>query len=297
MMRCGLLLSGRSEAMKLCRFTVKGEVPISPRLGLLEAEGVRDLTEVTGDLPSLRWPLPPGDQLIAHLAQLRPRMEALAPKARVWPLHEVLLQSPVANPGKIICGVGNWSHHRAPLGMLGFLFKVTSALTGPGAGVSLRWPERTTLHEPELGIVIGRECINVAEADALNYVAGYTCALDMTMKEDKEYLSFCKSFDTYGVLGPCLVTADEIPDPSELTYSFRVNGEKRGERRFKDLTGSPAQLVSFASSSMTLYPGDVILSGAADVGPVVAGDLMSLEIPRIGRMDVSVAVSPHARGR
>jgi len=74
-----------------------------------------------------------------------------------------------------------------------------------------------------------------------------------------------------------------------------VNGEPRGERNFRDLTGSPAQLVAFASSAMTLYPGDVILSGAADVGPVQAGDVMTIEIPRVGRMDVKVSVSPDAR--
>jgi 2-keto-4-pentenoate hydratase/2-oxohepta-3-ene-1,7-dioic acid hydratase in catechol pathway len=117
----------------------------------------------------------------------------------------------------------------------------------------------------------------------------------MTMTEEREFFCFCKSIDTYGVIGPCLVTADEIPNPSELSYQFRVNGELRGERRFRDLTGSPAQLVAFASTVMTLHPGDVIFSGAADVGPVTAGDVMTLEIPRVGRMDVHVSLSQHAR--
>jgi len=116
------------------------------------------------------------------------------------------------------------------------------------------------------------------------------------MKEEREFFCFCKSFDSYGVLGPCLATVDEISNPSDLSYRFLVNGELRGERKFSDLTGSPAQLVAFASSAMTLYPGDVILSGAADVGPVIPGDVMTLEIPRIGRMDISVSVSPQARG-
>jgi 2-keto-4-pentenoate hydratase/2-oxohepta-3-ene-1,7-dioic acid hydratase in catechol pathway len=116
------------------------------------------------------------------------------------------------------------------------------------------------------------------------------------MKEEKEFFCFCKSFDTYGVLGPCLVTADEIANPSELSYRFYVNDELRGERSFRDLTGSPAQLVAFASTVMTLYPGDVVFSGAADVGPVVAGDVMRLEIPRVGCMDVPVSLSPQARG-
>lgn len=281
--------------MKICRFRLKANRAAGPRVGVLEDAGVRDVTEVTDELPPLRWPLPQGDQLIASLDLLRPRIEELATGASLLPLETVELLSPVANPGKFICGVGNWKHHGAPLGMMGFLFKVTSALSGAGEGVLLRWPDRTTLHEPELGIVIGRECTNVSEAEALDYVAGYTCALDMTLKEEKEFFCFCKSFDTYGVLGPCLVTADEIPDPSELGYKFWVDDELRGERSFGDLTGSPAQLVAFASSAMTLYPGDLILSGAADVAPVGAGDVMTLEIPRIGRMQVPVLVSPHAR--
>ena len=283
--------------MRICRFTLKTDADARPRLGVMEEAGIRDVTAVTDELPHLRWPLAPGDQMIANLTQLRPRMEALAAAAPLISRDTVRLLSPVANPGKLICGVGNWSHHKAPLGMLGFLFKVTSALAGEGEGVRVRWPDRTTLHEPELAIVIGRTCVGVSEAEALSYVAGYTCGLDMTMKEEREFFCFCKSFDTYGVLGPCLVTTDEVPEPSKLAYRFLVNGQLRGERNFSDLTGSPAQLVAFASTVMTLEPGDVILSGAADVGPVVPGDLMTLEIPGIGHMDVGVSVSPHARSR
>jgi 2,4-diketo-3-deoxy-L-fuconate hydrolase len=282
--------------MRICRFTLRseGDEPRS-RLGLMVDGGIRDVTAVTDALPALRWPLPPGDLLIANLATLTPQLARMAADGPLIPREAVRLLSPVANPGKFVCGVGNWSHHKAPLGLLGFLFKATSALAGEGEGVQLRWPDRVTLHEPELAIVIGRTCTNVTAEQALHYVAGYSCALDMTMKEEREFFCFCKSFDTYGVLGPCLVTADEIPDPSELSYRFCVNGELRGERNFRDLTGSPAQLVAFASTVMTLHPGDVILSGAADVGPVVAGDVMTLEIPRVGRMDVQVSRSQHAR--
>lgn len=280
--------------MRICRYSLKSDSAGGARLGVFEEGGVRDVTAAADQLPALRWPLPPGDLLIGNLASLREKMESLARTAPLVPLANVRLLSPVANPGKFICGVGNWSHHKAPLGMLGFLFKATSALAGAGEGVQVRWPKRTTLHEPELAVIIGRQCTNVTEAEALKYVAGYTCALDMTMKEEKEFFCFCKSFDSYGVLGPCMVTADEIANPSELTYQFFVNGELRGERKFSDLTGSPAQLVAFASKSMTLYPGDVILSGAADVGPVKVGDMMTLEIPRIGRMEVPVTLSPNA---
>lgn len=279
--------------MRICRFTFAASN--APRVGVVLDGAVHDVTQVLDQLPSLRWPLPPGDQLIAHLPALRPHLEAAARSSAPLPRSQVRLLSPVANPGKFVCGAGNWKHHGAPLGLMGFMFKASSALAGEADGVQIRWPDRTTLHEPELAIIIGRECVNVSEAQALDYVAGYCCALDMTMKQEREDFAFCKSFDTYGVLGPWLVTADEIANPSELSYQFWVNGELRGERRFADLTGSPAQLVSFASSAMTLYPGDLILSGAADVAPVAPGDTMRLDIPRVGCMDVSVSVSPNAR--
>src|SRR3974390_906110 len=157
--------------MHICRYILKADRNPRPRLGLMEANGIREVTEATERLPALRWPLPPGDQLIDNLSGLRPYMQALAARAPVTPRDEVRLLSPVANPGKFICGVGNWKHHRAPLGMLGFIFKATSAVAGEGDGVQVRWPDRITQHEPELAIVIGRTCTNVPEADALDYVA------------------------------------------------------------------------------------------------------------------------------
>lgn len=283
--------------MKICRFTLADDPGGHPRLGLYDPDGIRDVTAATDELPPLHWPVPLGDQLIAELPRLRPRIMELASAARPIAHHAVRLLSPVANPGKVICGLGNWKHHGAPLGSIGFLYKVTSAMAGPSDGVQLRWPDRVTLHEPELAIVIGRECANVSADEALDYVAGYSCGLDTTLQKEGEGFSFCKSFDTYGTLGPCLVTSDEIPDPSRLSYRFWIDGDLRGERSFADLTGDPAQLVAFASSAMTLQPGDVILSGAADVGPVRAGETMTLEIPAIGTLVAPVTVSPLARQR
>jgi 2-keto-4-pentenoate hydratase/2-oxohepta-3-ene-1,7-dioic acid hydratase in catechol pathway len=180
--------------------------------------------------------------------------------------------------------------------MIGFMGKVTSALAGEGDGLQISWPDRVTVHEPELGFIIGRECRNVTEDEALDYIAGYTCALDTTLKPEREDWAFCKSFDTYGTLGPWLVTADEIADPAELGYKFWVNDELRGERSFADLAGGPAKMIALASSAMTLYPGDVFMSGAADVAPVEPGDVMRLGIPRVGVLEVPVSISPYARG-
>jgi 2-keto-4-pentenoate hydratase/2-oxohepta-3-ene-1,7-dioic acid hydratase in catechol pathway len=283
--------------MKICRFTLNSDSSAAPRLGVVRDDGVHDVTAATDALPALRWPVPLGDQLIVNLSTLRPRMEELAKGAPAIALDQVSLLSPVANPSKFVCGAGNWKHHGAPFGMMGFMGKAPTALAGPGEGVQIRWPDRTTVHEPELAIIVGRTAINVSEREALSYVAGYACAFDTTLKPEREDWAFCKSFDTYGTIGPWLVTADEIPDPSELSYKFWVDDDLRGERNFADLTGSPAQMLSFASTSMTLYPGDLILSGAADVGPVLPGETMTIEIPRIGRMSVKVVTSKYARSK
>ena len=284
--------------MKICRFTLKSDAAASQRLGVVDDAGVHDVTRVTDMLPPLRWPLPAGDQLIANLADLAPRMADMAKGEPAIALDAVNLLSPVANPAKFVCGAGNWKHHGAPFGMIGFMGKVTTALAGPSQGLQIRWPDRVTVHEPELAFVIGRTIDRPVSVDeALYYVAGYACAFDTTLKPEREDWAFCKSFDTYGTLGPWLVTADEIPNPSELSYRFWIDDELRGERSFADLTGGPAEMIAFASTQMTLYPGDIFMSGAADVGPVRPGETMTIEIPRVGRMSVAVTASEHARSK
>jgi len=281
--------------MRICRFALRSDQAGPSRLGLLEDGGVRDVTAAVEELPAQRWPAPPGDQLIANLDRLRPQMERVAAHSPLIPRDRVMLLSPVANPGKFICGLGNWKHHGAPLGSKGFLFKMTSAMAGPDEGVQLRWLDRTTVHEAELAWVIGKEGTNISLEKAPSYIAGYMCALDMTMDKQGEFFTFCKSFDSYGVLGPALVTPEEVGDPSDLNMRFWLNGELKEEWSFSQLTGNPAQLVAYASTVMTLHPGDVIFSGTPHVEPVNPGDLMTIEIPRVGRMDVPVTASPYAR--
>ncbi|MCX7865275.1 MAG: fumarylacetoacetate hydrolase family protein, partial [Novosphingobium sp.] len=188
--------------MRICRFTLKADASATPRLGVVDDVGIRDVTSVTEALPALRWPLPPGDQLIAHLDALRPRMAELAAGQAAIALDDVCLLSPVANPSKFVCGAGNWKHHGAPFGMLGFMGKATTALAGPGEGIRIRWPDRVSVHEPELAIIIGRQCSNVPVDEALGQVAGYACAFDTTLQPEREDWAFCKSFDSYGTLGP-----------------------------------------------------------------------------------------------
>ena len=276
--------------MKICRYTMAGDETV--RIGLVEGAAVYDVSAVADALPDLRWPLPPGDQFIAHLAALRPAMEALRAEASAVAVSAVHLKSPVANPGKFLCGVGNFCPTRpAPYDPrnLGLLFKMTSAAAGAGDGVEIRWTDRETAHEMEIAIVIGRAGTCIPAADALDHVAGYAIGLDMTM-QGKEFPSFCKSFDSYGVIGPWLVTADEIPDPSRLSFRLSVNGTVRQEESVGSLLLGVPQLIEHISSVMTLHPGDVIFSGTPpwSVGPVVPGDVMLAEMDGIGTMRVKV---------
>ena len=276
--------------MKICRYETSAGGPV--RVGLVENGMVRDVSGISAELPSLRWPVPPGDLFIAHLDELRPKMVELARAASPVPVASVRLKSPVANPGKFICGAGNFpevlaagSHPRK----LGLLFKMTSAVAGASDGVTLRWPERVTFHEMELAIIIGKQGTEIPAAQAFDYVAGYAIGLDMTL-QGKEFPSFGKSFDTYGVIGPWMVTADEIPDPGKLSFVLEVNGEVRQQDSIGRLVLDVPALVEHAASVMTLYPGDVIFSGTPpkSIGPVRPGDVMRAQMDSIGEMFVAV---------
>lgn len=276
--------------MKICRYENVVGGPL--RLGVVEDSMVRDVSSVVDLLPAQRWPYPPGDLFIANLSRLRPAIQDLARVATPIPLSRVRLKSPIANPGKFICGAGNYPEVLAAGGhprRLGLLFKMTSASAGAADGVTLRWPERVTFYETELAIVIGQQGTEIAASDALDYVCGYAIGLDMTM-QGREFPSFGKSFDSYGVIGPWMVTTDEIPDPSILSFTLEVNGEVRQQDSIGRLVLDVQHLIEHASSIMTLHPGDVIFSGTppSSVGPVVPGDVMHARMDCIGEMTVHV---------
>lgn len=280
--------------MRICRYQLAGEDTV--RLGLVRGDEVHDVSAAAERLPALRWPLPPGDQLIAHLDELRPEMERLADGARGVPISEVLLKNPVANPGKFMCGAGNFDDVLAMGGhprRLGLLFKMTNAAAGASDGVTLRWPERTTFHEMEIAIVIGKTGTEIPASEAYDYIAGYCIGLDMTM-QGTEFPSFGKSFDSYGVMGPWIVTRDELPDPTALEFDLKINGVSKQRDSLKRLVLNVPDLVEHASSVMTLHPGDVIFSGTPprSVGPVVPGDTMHAWMEGIGEMTVAVRGGP-----
>jgi 2-keto-4-pentenoate hydratase/2-oxohepta-3-ene-1,7-dioic acid hydratase in catechol pathway len=290
--------------MRLCRFN-------NHRLGVVEGAVVRDVTAALDVLPPSRYPLPRHDVLIANLDAVVTRAQALAVSAPPVPLAAVKLLSPVANPGKLIAAPVNYQkhldevrgdvnlHHNTTAHTItiqsaGLFLKATSSLVGAGEGVAVRMPHRRTDHEVELAVVIGKEARNVTAVDALAYVAGYSIGLDITIRGSEDR-SFRKSCDSYSVLGPWLVTADEIPDPGSLDLGIVVNGERRQKSNTQYLILGVRELIELASSFYTLYPGDVIYTGTPDgVSPIQSGDHIVATIQTIGTLEVDVRAAEDA---
>lgn len=285
--------------MKICRFNEN-------RLGVVEGNVVRDVTEALKLLPAVTYPLPQQDLLVAHLEQMRRLATELVPQARSIPLSDVKLLSPVANPGKVVAAPVNYQkhlkevlgdpnlHHDNQISQIqraGLFLKATSSLVGPSEGVALRKLDRRNDHEVELAVVIGKTANNVSKESALKYVAGYCIGLDITIRGPEDR-SFRKSPDSYTVLGPWLVTSDELSDPTNLGFSISVNGEIRQKSNTNELILGVADLIEFASSFYTLHPGDVIITGTPEgVASIQPGDTMFAEFEGIGSMTVAVRSS------
>jgi 2-keto-4-pentenoate hydratase/2-oxohepta-3-ene-1,7-dioic acid hydratase in catechol pathway len=282
--------------MRICRFN-------DNRLGVVMDDGIHDVSGVLASIPASGYPLPMYDPLIANLGMLRPLIEKAARGTAAIKVGSVTLLSPVANPGKIIAAPVNYKKHLEEVladkgihhGNLineihraGLFLKAGSSLVGAGAGVDLVHTDRRNDHEVELGVVIGKKGRNIKAADALSHVAGYCIGLDITIRGPEER-SFRKSPDSYSVLGPWLVTADELTDPSHLDLSIKVNDQVRQQANTSDLVLTVPQLIELASAFYTLHPGDVIITGTPQgVGPIKPGDVMDAEVQHIGAMRVEV---------
>lgn len=234
-----------------------------------------------------------------HAASGDPFAEAgLRPGKTAGSLAELALLPPV-RPGKIVCVGLNYVAHvteNDPTRVVPeepvLFMKPPSALIGAGDTIRIANREHRTDYEAELAIVIGRPARNVAEADAADYVWGYTAGNDVSdrvlQKKDGQWVR-AKGYDTYCPLGPCLVSADEL-DPRDLKVESRLNGEIRQSQRTSSMIFSPFFLVAFISRVMTLEPGDVLLTGTPEgVGPMAAGDTIEVEVEGIGVLRNPVA--------
>jgi len=207
---------------------------------------------------------------------------------------------PIARPGKVVCVGRNYSEHAAELGnevpTVPILFaKWQTCLIGSGEPIVLPSIVTKVDYEGELGVVIGREARGIGADDALDIVAGYLCANDVSARDlqraDKQFTR-AKSLDTFGPIGPRLVPASEIPDPQNLRVRTVLNGQVMQDGTTADMVFGVRELIAFVAQAMTLEPGDLILTGTpSGVGegrdPQVwlqPGDTVTVEIDGLGAL-------------
>ncbi len=259
---------------------------------------------------------PPGAGILRWLQSGREGMNALAahvqaevakPNTTYDLLSQVPLYAPVPRPGKII-GVGrNYADHAKETGVQPFenpriIFMVPSSVSAPGAAVPRPATVTKMDFEAELAVVIGGYGKNVAAADALSLVAGYTILNDLSAREFQFDLpiaqtTFAKSMDGFTPMGPWLVTADEIPDPQTLDVQCWLNGVQMQHGHTSDMLFPVATLIAYLSRYMTLEPGDVIATGTpAGIGAfrkpplyLRPGDQLRFEISQVGSMEHLIA--------
>ena len=246
--------------MKLLRYGPPG----AERPGLLDADGrVRDLGAHVDDIASATL-------LPATLARLREIDPKTLPLVHGLPQDELRLGPCVGRVGKFICIGLNYADHAAESGMPvpaePVVFgKWTSAIVGPDDDIEIPRGSLKTDWEVELGVVIGAGGRYIDEADALSHVAGYCVVNDVSEREyqlerggqwDKG-----KGCDTFGPIGPWLVTADEVPDPQQLRLWLEVDGRRYQDGSTRTMVFGVAHLVSYLSRFMSLQPGDVISTG------------------------------------
>ncbi|MEN0087921.1 MAG: fumarylacetoacetate hydrolase family protein [Pseudomonadota bacterium] len=277
--------------MKLLRYGPAG----SEKPGMLDGDGkIRDLSGVVADIS--------GDVLtpsgLASLAKVDPSTLPLVE-------DDVRMGACVGRVGKFICIGLNYSDHAAESGMdvppePVVFFKATSAICGPNDDVEIPRTSVATDWEVELGVIIGSHCKYVDKANALDHVAGY-CVIndvserDFQIKRAGQWVKG-KSADTFGPMGPWLVTADEVPDPQDLSMKLSVNDQIMQNGSTSTMVYGVAHVVSYLSQFMSLQPGDVISTGTPPgVGMgqkppryLKAGDRMELSINGMGTQTQTV---------
>ncbi len=213
----------------------------------------------------------------------KPYWTGVQPTGEVRKLSELAINVPVA-PSKLIAVGLNYADHiaemkRTPLGTPLIWFKAPTSLLAHEGAIEIAFPEHQTDYETELGIVIGRTAKNVSVEQAGDFIFGFTLGLDISdrdLQKSEKQFGRCKSFDTYTPVGPFVYAEVDVGD---LRIELRQNGEVRQSARTSQMIYPPAEVVSFASQSLTLLPGDVILTGTpSGVGPIRTGDQLEARI-------------------
>lgn len=269
------------------------------RIGVqIDADTFVDITDVAEYDPA-SWPPVGMIRLINRFDDLRDAIEARIATGERLALDDIRVESPIVWPNKVVAFPANYHAHIDEMkdGLIstfkasgqGFFLKANSSLSGPADPIVLPpIPSREIHHEAELAIIIGKGGRQISARDASDHVFGYSCLLDIVVR-GKEERVMRKSYDTFCPLGPHIITADDVGDPSALELQLTVNGELRQQANTRDLIVNIPAMIEMASAVMTLYPGDIIATGTpAGVASIVAGDTLEIAIQSVGSMKVTV---------
>jgi len=267
-----------------------------PEPGILTQRGVVGIAGLTpkGHTPQLTM-----ERIIDAFESLRPALERRAEEGEALPLAQLRLYPPLPRPGKILACIANyWEHAQREARPLNMFLKNPDAVVGPGD--TIRLPEFTEpwifMHEAELALVVRGPAKMVTRDNWRRAVFGYTAMIDVSARGEgrrtwKTGSWLGKSFDTFAPLGPCIATADEIPEPNDLVVRFWNDGQLRHNYNTDDMEHRVPELVEFASTIMTLNTGDIIACGTnhEGLGALQDGESVEIEIEKIGRMSLKVA--------
>jgi 2-keto-4-pentenoate hydratase/2-oxohepta-3-ene-1,7-dioic acid hydratase in catechol pathway len=262
------------------------------RIGVQRDGGVVDVSSAFDDI-RYRSAADRMPRVLAAFKDRRARVEELA--AAGTPAAVSSLQAPVPRPPKLIAAFGNYREGSDRERQVQDMFlESPDSVIGPGGTVVLP-PHPATIfhHEAELALIVGTRAKDLkADASALDVLAGYSCAIDVSGRGLGRMgpSRIGKSFDTFTPLGPAIVTTDEVRDPQDLQVTLSVNGELRQQYSTSDMEYSVVEVLAFITGYMTLVPGDVLICGTnhQGLGALQDGDQVSMTIGGIGTLEVSV---------
>ena len=272
--------------MRLVRFN-EGQI------GMVVGESVIDVNDLV--IKGLEeWPDVAMNRLIKNFAYYRPILEGAMDRPAVA-LSSVKLLTPVPACTKVIAYPINYHDHGIEMGRdtrannLGFFLKPPSSLSGASDPIVLPdLPTRRIDHECELAIIIGKKGRDIPRENWQEYIFGYSCLMDIVVRGKEERVAR-KAYDTFCPVGPWIMTADELGDPTALRGRLWVDDELRQDANTRDLVLDIPGMIEVASHIMTLEPGDIIAAGTpAGVGPIKGGQKVKIEFERIGSMTVQI---------
>jgi 2-keto-4-pentenoate hydratase/2-oxohepta-3-ene-1,7-dioic acid hydratase in catechol pathway len=266
------------------------------RLGVLKDDRVVD---VSGTLPHrgiLRLQTQVED-VIENYDSYRPKFEELMARESGIPVADVKLLPPIPRPRKVLAAFVNYQDRVGAKDVpIEFFYKNPAGMVGPDGTVELLDEEMVGVYhfEAELAFVMGKRAKHVSEADAMDYVFGYTPFIDVSARPAEGFQRrtqfIGKGQDTFCPMGPYLVTKDEIPDPHDLQVRLSVNEGPRQDYNTSLMSHRIPELIAWLTRYVTLEPGDVLPTGTYHVGlgPVNGGDVVDFEVEKLGRMRLNV---------